>query len=328
MKIFVTGVTGLLGRHVAELCNNEGHEVFALIRDKKINSSFFNFDLNICYGDLTKTDSLPDKLYNSEIVVNCAADTNMLSVRNRKQVETNINGINNLIIASKKAKIKKFIHISSANTIAFGDIANQANESVKLKTAHYRLPYINTKIIGEEILLQEFECNNFPVIILNTTFILGPNDINISSGKLILSSIKKQILLYPKGGKNIVDVRDVAQTILKSIYKGKTGNNYLLSNENLTYKEIFNYVGEYANVSAPQHQMPNFMRIIIGYIGTCFEFITHKSISINNKTMKLSSENHYYKADKAKRELGFNPRPVKETIKDTVNWFTNEYISN
>jgi nucleoside-diphosphate-sugar epimerase len=152
MKIFITGVTGLLGRHVAELCNKEGHEVFALIRDNKINNSFFNYDLNICYRDLTKTDSLPDKLYNSEIVIYCAADTNMLSVRNRKQEETNINGINNLIIASKKAKIKKFIHISSANTIAFGDIANQANESVKLKTAHYRLPYINTKIIGEEIL--------------------------------------------------------------------------------------------------------------------------------------------------------------------------------
>jgi len=70
------------------------------------------------------------------------------------------------------------------------------------------------------------------------------------------------------------------------------------------------------------------MRIIIGYIGTCFEFITHKSISINHKTMKLSNEIHYYKADKAKKELGFNPRPVKETIKDTVNWFANEYISN
>jgi dihydroflavonol-4-reductase len=252
----------------------------------------------------------------------------MLSLRNRKQEETNINGINNLILASKKAKIKKFIHISSANTIAFGDINNKGNESVKLKTAPHRLPYINTKIIGEEILLQEFECNNFPVIILNPTFILGPNDINISSGKLILSIIKKQILLYPKGGKNIVDVRDVAQTILNCIYKGKIGNNYLLSNENLTYKEIFNYVGEYANVSAPKHQMPNFIRIIIGYIGTGFEFITHKSISINHKTMKLSSEIHYYKADKAKKELGFNPRPVKETIKDTVNWFANEYISN
>ena len=76
MKIFITGVTGLLGRQVAELCNKEGHEVFALIRDKKINNSFFNFDLNICYGDLTKTDSLPNNLYNSEIVIHCAADTN------------------------------------------------------------------------------------------------------------------------------------------------------------------------------------------------------------------------------------------------------------
>lgn len=105
MKIFITGVTGLLGRHVAELCNKEGHEVFALVRDKKINNSNFPFDLTICYGDITKIDSLPDKLYNSEILIHCAADTNMLSIRNRKQEETNINGIRNLIIASKKANI-------------------------------------------------------------------------------------------------------------------------------------------------------------------------------------------------------------------------------
>jgi len=328
MKIFITGITGLLGRHVAELCSQEGHEIFALIRDRKINNSYFPFDLTICYGDLTKIDSIPDKLYDSEIVIHCAADTNILSIRNRKQEETNINGIKNLISASKNANIKKFIHISSANTLAFGNIANQANESIKLKTAHYRLPYINTKIIGEEILLQEFKTYNFPVIILNPTFILGPNDYNKSSGKLILAAIKKQILFYPSGGKNIVDVRDVAQTIINSLYKGKTGDNYILSNENLTYKEIFNYVGLYANVSAPKHRMPNFMGIILGYIGTCYEFITHKTISINIKTIKLSAENHYYKSDKAKKELGFNPRPAKETIKDTVNWLAHEYKSN
>lgn len=328
MKIFITGITGLLGRHVAALCNKEGHEIFALVRDKKIKKSAFPFDLTICYGDITKIDSLPEKLNDSEIIIHCAADTNMLSFTNRKQEETNINGIKNLIVASKKAEIKKFIHISSANTIAFGDIVNPANESIKLKAAYHRLPYINTKIIAEEILLKEFQDNNFPVIILNPTFILGPNDLNKSSSKLILAAVKKQIRYYPSGGKNIVDVRDIAQAILNCIYKGNTGCNYLLSNENLTYKEIFSLVSEYANVSMPRKQMPYFIGIIIGYLGTFFEVITRKTISINFKTIKLANENHYYKADKAKMELGFNPRPAKETIKDTVNWFTNEYNSN
>lgn len=271
MKIFITGITGLLGRHVAELCKKQGHEVVAFVRDKNINHSSFPFDLQLCYGDLTKVDSIPHKLNDSEIVIHCAADTSMLAIKSRKQEETNINGLKNLIAASKKANIKKFIHISSANTIAYGDIFNEANESVKLKTAPYRLPYINTKIIGEEILMQEFKINNFPVVILNPTFILGPNDRSNSSGKLIVGVLKKQIRFYPNGGKSIVDVRDVAQTILNSIYAGKTGNNYLLSNENLTYQEIFSLVSKFAQVPAPRHKMPNFIAMIIGYVGTCFE---------------------------------------------------------
>ncbi|RDB07903.1 NAD-dependent epimerase/dehydratase family protein [Runella aurantiaca] len=328
MKIFITGITGLLGRHVAELCFREGHEIFALVRDKKINNSNFPFELEICYGDLSTLDSIPEKLNHSEIVIHCAANTSMLSIKNTKQEETNINGIRNLIIVSKQANIKKFIHVSSANTIAHGDIFFPADESKKLALADYRLPYINTKIIGEEILLNEFKVNNFPVIILNPTFILGPCNLNISSGKLILAAIKKPILLFPSGGKNIVDVRDIARVIVNSIHKGKTGNNYLLSNENLTYKEIFTLACKYANVVTPKFKIPYSLGVVIGYMGSCFELITKKTTTINIKTMRLSYQNHYYNADKAIKELCFTPRPAKETIKDTVSWFKNEHISN
>lgn len=321
MKIFITGITGLLGRHVAQLCFKEGHEIFALIRDKKIDKSSFPFDLNICHGDITDLDFLVKNLNDPEIIIHCAADTNLISVKNQKQEDTNINGLKNLIIASKKANIKKFIHISSASTIKFGDALNPADESIRLAKARFRLPYINTKIIGEEILLNEFNTNHFPVIILNPTFILGPNDFNRSSDKLLFSAINKQIPLYPWGGKNIVDVRDVAKVVLNSFYRGALGNNYLLCNENLTYREIFSLSCAYARVTAPKYKMPFFIGIFLGLLGSCYELITKRSFSINIKTIKISTQNHYYKADKARKELAFSTRPVNETIKDTVNCF-------
>ena len=193
MKIFITGITGLLGRHVAEQCVRDGHEILALVRDKKINKSNFLFDLNICYGDLTDIHSFSESIDSSEIIIHCAANTSMFSFKNLKQEETNISGVKNLITATRNANIKKFIFISSANTILPGDRICPGDESVKLTTKNFRLPYINTKITGEEILLNEFKVNSFPVIILNPTFIIGPKDLNLSSGKLILSAIKKKI---------------------------------------------------------------------------------------------------------------------------------------
>jgi dihydroflavonol-4-reductase len=328
MKIFITGITGLLGGHIAALCHAEGHEITALIRGSSISKTDFSFDLEIFYGDVTDLTSLPENLSGCDIVVNCAADTNMISIKNRKQEKVNINGLQNLITVSKKANIKRFIHISTANTIMFGSQENPADESNKLKTSSSRLSYINTKIIGEEILLDEFRQNNFPVIILNPTFILGPGDSNRSSGKLIFGAIKKQIPFYPSGGKNIVDLRDVAKVVVNAFEKGNFGDNYLISNENLTYKEIFTLACNTAKVSPPKYQMPSFIGYILGFFGYLYELVFRKSLAINLKTMKISTENHFYTTEKAKNELSFSPRPAFETIIDTVNWFKNGYLQN
>jgi len=326
MKIFITGVTGLLGRHVAQLFSEVGYEIIALIRNKKVDQSRFKHDIKICYGDLLDICSIPGNLHGAEIIIHCAADTSMFARKNQRQEQINITGLQNLIAAAKKANVKKFIHISSANTIGFGGSANPANEAIKLATASFRLPYINTKIAGEEILLNEYKKNNFPVVILNPTFMLGPQDYHIGSGKLIMAAIKRKIFFYPTGGKNIVDVRDVARAILNAVNGGKTGNNYLICNENLTYKEIFTIACRYANVPAPKYRLPYFIGIIIGSAGSVIEYISGKSSAINSKSMKLAFENHYYTPEKAKIDLGFTTRPAKETIHDTINWFKNEYI--
>lgn len=328
MKLFLTGITGFLGRHVAELCHKEGHEVFALIRDKKINQSHFSFHVNISYGDITDLPTIPQDLNDAEIVVHCAADTNMISKKSPKQEEVNIRGLQNLIVVSKNAQIKKFIHISSANTIFDGNLENPADESIKNDVSDNRLPYINSKIIGEKILLEEFKANNFPVIILNPSFILGPMDFNKSSSKLIFSAMKKQIPFYPSGGKNIVDVRDVAKVVINTFEKGTLGQNYLLCHENWTYKEIFSLACDFASVRPPKYKMPLFLGVSFGFLGYLYEILTKKSLAINLKTIQLSTENHYYKADKAKIDLDFSPRSAYETIKDTVNWYDHEYLQN
>jgi dihydroflavonol-4-reductase len=326
VKVFITGITGLLGRHVAQLCVREGYEVTALVRNRNVNHSQFQHDLTICYGDLTNVHSIPESLNGAEIIIHCAADTSMGARSNSKQEQTNINGLQNLISIAKKVNIKRFIHVSTANTIVYGDAARPADESIKFTTAPVRLPYINTKIMGEEMLLNEYKIHGFPVIILNPTFILGPYDYNLSSGKLIWAIMQKRLFLYPSGGKNIVDVRDVAQVAVNAINKGKIGHNYLICNENLTYKEIISRTCETAKITFPKIRMPYFMGIVIGNIGSFIEYMTGRLSPINSKTIKITFENHYYRADKAKNELGFTPRFVSETIQDTVNWFKNEHI--
>jgi dihydroflavonol-4-reductase len=69
--------------------------------------------------------------------------------------------------------------------------------------------------------------------------------------------------------------------------------------------------------------MPGWLQKLVGYTGDIYEAISGKSITINSKTLLIASENHYYNAGKAKADLGFTTRPVEETIRDTVKWFSN-----
>jgi dihydroflavonol-4-reductase len=324
MKIFITGITGFLGGTIAEYCNKAGHDITALVRNTEINQTHFPFPVKICYGDIAQLNTLSGYLHNIDIVVHCAADTNMISIPNKRQEEVNITGIRNLITASQQANIQRFIHISSANTIRPGTLEYPTNESSGLTVSKKQLPYINSKIIGEELLREAFRSHHFPVIILNPTFILGPYDQGQSSGKLILGILQKRMPLFPAGGKNIVDARDIAQCVVNTFTRGELGNNYILSNTNHTYRELFALTCQYANIAAPKYQMPNMLGTTIGAIGYCYEYITKKSFSLNLKTMRLSTENHYYNSDKAKNELAFSPRSAYETIKDTVNWYQHE----
>lgn len=326
MKIFLTGITGLLGRHIAQTCVQRGHDVLALVRDKKTGPSQFAHKVGLCYGDLSDTELLKQKISETEVVIHCAANTSMLARKNSRTESANIRGLQNILHASKHADIKKLIFISSANTLQAGDAKAPGDESQRLMTHTSRLAYINSKIQGEEILLKEYKNSGFPVIILNPGFILGPEDHKISSGKLILSVLKGQLLFYPPGGKSIVDARDVALTAINAISRGRIGQNYLLCNENLSYREIFSLVSRQAGVKVPKYELSSIQGKITGVTGSLLELISGRSFSINHKTLKLAFEDHYYKIEKAKAELGFDPRPAAETIHDTVKWFQNEYL--
>ena len=323
MKIFITGVTGFLGRHVARKCAKQGHEVIALVRNTKINNTMFDFNLIICHGHLTDLESYNDSIKEVDVIIHCGSDTSLGAFKNKSQEETNVKGTQNLIFSAKKHNVERFIYISSSNTIKHGDFQNPGIENIKVLEKKSNLSYINTKIKAEKILLSEFKNNKFPVIILNPSFILGPEDYKPSSGILIYTAMHKRMLLCPTGGKNIVDVRDVTDAVYSAIKNGKLGENYLLSNSNLTYLEIFKLTAKYANIPLPKPKLPSFLIYIIGFLGSFSELITNKISIINHKTVRLLFENHYYIPDKAKNELSFKARPVNTTIKDTVDWFKN-----
>ena len=167
------------------------------------------------------------------------------------------------------------------------------------------------------------------VIVLNPTAIVGPCDYKPSLlGKAILRFYKGQIPGLMPGGYNWVDVRDVCQAAVNAIHKGKGGECYLLPGNWRSLSVLADEITGLGGHRPPRLSLPEW----VARLGTPFLNIhaamtrqTPLYTSVSLETLKHSHQN--ISGEKAKSVLDFNPRPFKETIADTINWFReNNYI--
>jgi dihydroflavonol-4-reductase len=323
MNIFLTGITGFLGRHVAEACREAGHDTMVLVRPRSRFKDHVSAAFEVRSGDLGSVDELTEKLRGAEAVIHCAADT-ALTPFNRKW-STNIEGLRNLVSAAHRTgTISRFIHLSSASTIVPGTAQNPSDEACNAGPTSDGLPYVNSKIIGEQILLNEFSKDGFPVSILHPSFILGPGDRRGGSSRLIRHFSRGGIQFHASGGKNIVDARDVAQAAVSAVTRAQAGQRYLLTNESISYAGLIDMVSRFSQRSAVKIELPPPAWKTVGYMGTILSLFTSDGQSLNHKSMPQAFVQGYYNCGKAQRELSFSPRPLAETIEDTVMWIKDQ----
>lgn len=322
MKVFLTGITGFLGKHVAQTCLQAGMYVTALCRKNSLYLEGLDSRVRFVTGDLVGDHSWSKELEAHDAVVHCAADTNMSAYAGGSRWLVNTLGLTNIARLSREAGVRMFVHVSTANTMLNGAV--RADETTIAKISRNALPYVNTKIEGEEMLLEEFRNSGFPVCIVNPTFVLGPGDHRMGSTRLIRAMLKNRVIAHTSGGKNIVDVRDVADAVVNAISRGQPGHRYLLASHNIGYAELIDLVSRASNRKSYRIRMPGSFWMMVGYSGSLLGRLVPGGTTVNHKTMRLAMSNPAYNSEKAKRELGFTCRPLEETIRDTVQWILNQ----
>ena len=123
-----------------------------------------------------------------------------------------------------------------------------------------------------------------------------------------------------KGGYDFVDVRDVADGILKAIEKGRVGECYILSNRYFEIKEIINLLHEVTNHKPIKTILPNWFAKLTAPIAELYYKILKQPPLYTSYSIYTLSTNSHFSHEKATKELDYNPRDMKETLKDTVDW--------
>src|SRR5436190_11768941 len=248
-------------------------------------------------------------------VFHLAGTTSMRSKSRDAVFELNVKGTRIVLEEALAAKVQRLVHTSSVAAIGPAKPRGTADESQPFTAGHLGIAYANSKHEAEVEALR-LGAHGLPVIIVNPSFVLGPEDPKGTSMALVRRFLLGRIPVYVDGGLNIVDVRDVAQGHLLADSRGEVGERYILGGRNFTLVRLFADLARLSGVEAPPLKLPTRLAVA----GAEAASRAGLPVPVSPDEVRSAGLWWTYRNTKARRELGFRPRPHEETLEASVRW--------
>jgi len=327
MKVFVTGATGFIGASLARELLRDGYEVRALARPESDRRNLRGLDLEICEGDLRDRDSLEKGLKGCEILFHAAADYRLWTRNPDVMYEINVGGTRNILEAALNHGLSRIVYTSSVGALGNPGDGQPGDEVIPVTLADMVGHYKKSKFLAERE-AESFLKRGLPLVIVNPSTPVGELDIKPTpTGRIIVDFLNRRMPAYLDTGLNIIDVEDCARGHILAARLGRIGEKYILGNENLTLRRIFDMLEEITGLAAPRVRLPYTPILIAAYVNEAISRCTGKEPLIPLAGVQMAKKFMYFDPSKAVRELGLPQRPVVESLAKAVAWFRdNGYV--
>jgi dihydroflavonol-4-reductase len=238
----------------------------------------------------------------------------------------NAQGTAIVIDAARKRGVSRFLHCST-ESILFRPWCTTSALAEDVSVTLEQMPgaYTRSKMLGEQQALRA-AVSGFPVVIANPTMPIGPHNGNLTPPTLMLQYfLSRRVQIYVDFIMNLVDVRDVAMGLLLAMERGQTGQRYILGGENISLKKFLAIVGVISGRSALRIPIP---AVVAQTTAAVLEFIadhvTHKVPAGTIEGVRIASRSQALSIEKARRELGYAPRPIGGALEGAVQSILNK----
>lgn len=302
------------------LCD-EGHSVRYLSRKGRIAEAAIDYPQAICFeGDLCDAESLEAACVDIDWIFHAAAIVSSLE-RDRPQMErVNVQGTQTFLDAARRAGAKRFVHVSTVDTIGIDEKSEIANEDSRYDYSSLRNPYADTKSEAEKIIVNS-ELSDMQIIIVNPGYMIGAFDVYGTSSRMVYEVLNNNGLFAPPGGNSFVDVKDVCKGAILAAEKGRSGERYILAGHNLTYREFFSRVAILCHRTKPVAVLSPFITLVAATVIEKLAILFNAKPLITRNDAVFSLLPHYYSSRKAEMELGYVIHPIEPAIIDAINWY-------
>lgn len=320
--ILITGATSFLGYHVAKRLNQAGIRPRVLERPEGVLDVLGKLDVERCAGHLDDPAAVRsacagvDTLLHVAFKVNIAGGPEALEEMQR----VNVDGTRSLLKSAAAADVRRAVVTGSALAVGVNRQPIPLDETASWEQHAFNIPYANLRRQVELDALAQ-TTPQFGVVTVCPSFTFGPDDPSgAPANKLVRALIDGKVPCKVAVGFGCLDVRDFANGMVLAGERGRPGQRYLLSGENITADHLVDAVAAISGVRGPRFTAPAFLvKGLVSALGL-LRNARGKQPPITNEVLQILGRSAWYNTTKARTELGWTSRSLQETLTDTIRW--------
>lgn len=311
----VSGATGFIGGRLVRALSESGHAVRALVRDRSRFAA--PAGVEVFEGDLLRVESLAGVEQGIDIVVHCASILGKWGTSDSALSAVNVQGAIHLVERFAGGGLQRFVHLSAGGVTGPTD-RRVVDESYDCRPA---TPYERTKLAGERRVLELSRELRIPATVVRPTFTYGPGDPHKVA---LFRAIRRGRYAFIGDGESVnhpLYIDDLLCGILLAAERGRPGEVYIIGGPRpVTKRELAHTIADALGVRRPSLRIPRALAAaaapLLEAAGRALGF---EPILTRSRVMMMA-DNFGYSIDKARRELGYEPRTdLREGIAQTIH---------
>jgi dihydroflavonol-4-reductase len=325
--VLVTGASGFIGGAVVRRLVSEGFSVRALARTSSLRSNIPDL-CEVVEGDITDEASVRAAMRGVSRVFHLAANYRIWAPDPQPVFRVNVRGTEIVMREALRAGVERIVHTSSVATLKAAN-GSPCTERDRISPEKAIGAYKQSKVLSERLVERMIEEERLPAIIVCPSAPLGPGDVKPTpTGRIVSEALRGGMPAYVETGLNIAHVDDVAVGHLVAMECGEIGERYILGGENLTLRDLLTEISRVTGQGGPRFKLPAGPLMPLAYANEWGARLLGYEPFLHCDSLKMSRTRMFFDDGKARRELGYQTRPVQFAVQDAVDWFRNAARAN
>lgn len=322
MKYFVTGATGFIGGRLAELLVGRGHEVVALVRTPARAKNLEAKGIQFAQGDITDKESMRQPMTGVDGVFHVAAWYKVGAKDSSMAQAINVDGTRNVLELMKELNIPKGVYTSTLGV--FSDTKGRVPDEHYVYHGKHFSAYERTKWEAHYKVALPMMQQGLPLVIVMPGAVYGPGD-QSDLRDSVVQYLRGRFPAVPKGMTLcFAHVDDIADAHLRAMELGKPGESYIIAGPRHSLVEYFELAEEITGVPAPRFKIPPAVLKGASAVMGLVEKVVRVPPAYTSEGLRVSAGVTYLGDNsKARRELGYNPRSLRDGLPETLHYEMN-----